>query len=527
MAGLFQNTVNFGNGHTATSNAPNGKNNVFLTKFAADGANLWVRAWGGTMGSEAYTIAIDAVRGYVYVEGDWSTYPYTGTVDFNPGGPGGQRANHGAAPGDFAAYDTFLVKYDLNGNFQWVRTWGGNRYDDGPGVAVDAASGNVYVCGMYGSQNINFDPTENPASNGAQHPASDDSSMLLDIFLTKFDADGNWQWVRTWGGPGYEDAGATAAVDHAGNVYAIARFGCQGCNFNVGANGPASPVIAHTASSVDMALSKFDANGNYLWSQTLGGPLIDQPTGLLIDEANNVYVTGMVDSTKGPPMLQVITSTASLTRFTSDGALQSIKTWGGTGTDSAGSMVLDGAGNLYIIGQFQHTIDFNPGGGVDNVSARGRLDASVTRYQAETSVTAIGGGVVTVTTGVTTTMTFPAAVAPITITRSLTSTEPVSGNLLALGPAIIVSARDANGVVVTDLTSPFTMTVHYTPFDAIRFNNSTLQVRYWDAPAGIWKAIDTEVDADARTLSAQVNRLGMFAVFGVAGPKGYLPLVRR
>lgn len=293
VAGLFQNTVNFGSGHMATSNAPNGSNNIFFTKFAADGTNEWVRAWGGTTGGEAYSLALDATRGYVYVQGDWSTNSPTGTVDFNPGGPNGLRANHGF-------FDAFLVKYDLNGNFQWVRTWGGSQYDDGTGVTVDEATGNVYVCGMYGSQNINFDPTENPLSNGAQHPASDNSNTLVDVFLTAFDANGNWRWVRTWGGAGYEDAGSTPAGDHAGNVYAIARFGCQNCNFNVGANGPANPPETHTASgTLDQAISKFDANGNYLWSQVQNGPLIDQPISLVVDEANNVYVAGMVDKAMG------------------------------------------------------------------------------------------------------------------------------------------------------------------------------------------------------------------------------------
>ena len=36
VAGLLQNTVNFGNGHTAVSNAPNGSNNIFLARFSAD-----------------------------------------------------------------------------------------------------------------------------------------------------------------------------------------------------------------------------------------------------------------------------------------------------------------------------------------------------------------------------------------------------------------------------------------------------------------------------------------------------------
>lgn len=301
----------------------------------------------------------------------------TGTVNFNPGGPDGQRANHGF-------FDAFLVKYDLNGNFQWVRTWGGFRYDDGTGVAVDEATGNVYVCGMYGSQDIDFDPAGTSAGLG--HPASDDSSTLVDIFLTAFDANGNWRWVRTWGGAGYEDAGSTPAVDHAGNVYAIARFGCQGCNFKVGANGPITPGTVYTATgSFDLAISKFDANGTYLWSQAWGGPLIDQPSSILVDTANNIYVAGMVNRTvTGTIFSPIITSAVALTKFSADGNSQWTKTWGGTGNDMPGGMALDGAGNLYISGQFQYTVDFNPDSGVDNVIARGVLDASLTRYLALT-----------------------------------------------------------------------------------------------------------------------------------------------
>lgn len=520
VAGLFQNTVNFGNGHTAISNAPNGSNNIFFTKFAADGTNQWVRAWGGATGGEAYSLALDATRGYAYVQGDWSTNPPTGTVDFNPGGPDGQRANHGF-------FDAFLVKYDLNGNFQWVRTWGGSQYDDGTGVAVDEATGNVYVCGMYGSQDINFDPAGTSAGLG--HPSSDNNLVLVDVFFTAFDADGNWRWVRTWGGPGYVDAGSAPAVDHAGNVYAIARFGCQSCNFKVGANGPITPGIVYTASGpFDMAISKFDANGNYLWSQARGGPLIDQPTSLVVDEANNVYVAGMVERIVGGTLFnQVITSTTAFSKFSADGTFQWEKTWGGTGDDSPGGIALDGADNLYIPGQFQHTIDFNPGSGVDNIPARGVLDASLTQYLAETPITAMAGGVVTVTTGVTTIMTFPTTVAPITITENLTNTQPVSGNLTVLGLAIIVHATDVTGTAVVNLTSPFTVTIHYTPADGARFDGYTLQVYYWDAQTSAWQAIDTTVDTTMRTLTAQTSRLGMLAVFGEEGAKVFLPLIKR
>ena len=53
---------------------------------------------------------------------------------------------------------------------------------------------------------------------------------------------------------------------------------------------------------------------------------------------------------------QILTSTSSLSKFSADGMLQWAKTWGGSGDDRPGALALDGAGSLYIPGQFQHTV---------------------------------------------------------------------------------------------------------------------------------------------------------------------------
>lgn len=372
VAGLYQNTVDFGNGHSATSNAPNGKNNIFVVRVSADGTTQWLKTWGGQTGGEAYTVAVDAARGYVYIEGDWSTSPNTGTVDFNPGGLNGLRQNHGF-------YDAFLSKYDLNGNFQWVRTWGGSQYDDGPGVAVDAA-GNVFVCGMYGSQDINFDPAG--GASGLGHPASDSSNMLLDVFLSKFDADGNFQWVRTWGGAGVEDSGAIAAVDHAGNVYATGRFSCTNCNFNVGASGPALPADLHSSQGAfDAFVSKFDTNGNFQWARTWGGAQIEMADALAVDDANDVYVGALVSGTTGGPLSRIVTSEAAFTKFAADGTHQWTKTWGGSGADEVWNLKVDEANNVYLVGSFQSSVDFDPGSGVDSHTAPGVQGAFLSKYE--------------------------------------------------------------------------------------------------------------------------------------------------
>jgi hypothetical protein len=380
VAGLYQSTVDFGAGIVITSNAPAGYNNIFVARFAPDGTTQWVRTWGGTTGGEGYSIAVDKARGYVYVEGDWSTSPNTGTVDFNPAGPTHDpHANHGF-------YDAFLSKFDLNGNFQWARTWGGEGYDDGPGVAVDEATGNIYVGGMYGSQNINFDPAG--GSGGLGHPATNTGNPLsyVDVFLSKFNSNGDFQWVRTWGGfdsggKGTVNAGELGAVDGAGNVYIVGRFGCANCNFNAGPTGNPDP---HSSNGdLDAFVSKYDANGNFLWAKTWGGIGRDGAGGVAVDGVNNVLVGGIISATVdlgGEPVTSQGLWDVSLTKFAADSTFQWAMTWGGPGNDTSWGLTLDGVGNAYAFGSFQNTVDFDPGNGVANHPASGVQDGYLSKF---------------------------------------------------------------------------------------------------------------------------------------------------
>jgi hypothetical protein len=379
VGGLFQNTVNFGNGHSATSNGANGVNNIFLTKFSADGTNQWVRAWGGTAGGEAYSVALDAAHGYVYIEGDWSTTPNTGWVDFNPGGPNGSRRNNGA-------YDAFLCKYALDGTFQWVRSWGGEGYDDGPGVAVDVA-GNVYVNGMYGSTNINFDPNGGPAGQG--HPATHSGMLYVDVFLSKFDANGNFLWVRTWGGDangaGTTNAGGPIAIDGAGNVLIGGRFGCTTCSFNATGSGVLDPTV-HSNGDLDAFVAKYDGGGNRLWIKTWGGTGWDATDGLSIDVENNVYASTMFSNTVDFGA-GLVTSKglwdSGILKLSPAGAFQRAKIWGGSGQDYPLGMTMDMLDNLYVTGKFQNAVDFGAGDTADMHTAHGSSDAFLSKFSTD------------------------------------------------------------------------------------------------------------------------------------------------
>ena len=382
VVGHYQYTVDFNpaGGATHTSNAGSA-NNVFVSSFDSQGTFRWVRTWGpADGGAEGYSVAIDALDN-IYVVGD-----FTGSgCDFAPWSTHDYHANHPPAPGSpfGALFDSYLSKLDSNGNFLWARTWGGEGYDDGPGVAVDGV-GNVYVGGMYASQTINFDPAGGSAGLG--HPAND-SGIKVDAFLSKFSSDGTFQWVRTWGAAGTDEVGATVAADGAGGIYLAGRFGCTACDFNPGPGG--SPDLHSTQGDADGFVSKFRSDGTFEWARTFGGTGADAVGNVMPDGWGNVYASGLFANTisfgAGVDIPSHGDSDAFVARFDATGNLLDALTWGGTGADGANRLARDQSGSVYVAGWFQNLVDFDPSGGVDQHTAVGIRDGFLSRLLAPTT----------------------------------------------------------------------------------------------------------------------------------------------
>jgi len=381
VTGSFQYTVDFnpdpGISENHTSNSGS-QNNIYLSKFSPDGTFQWVKTWGpADAGGEGYSLAVDGANA-VYVVGDFSG----STTNFNPWDAQhpDQHINHPPInQGDPLLFDAFLSKFDADGNFIWAKTWGGEGYDDGPGVAVDGAGG-VYVAGMYASTVINFDPAG--GSGGANHPAHD-SGIKVDVFLSKFDSSGSFQWVRTWGGQGKDDIAISAAVDGAGSIYVGGRFECTNCDFN-----PGGTADIHSSNGLmDAFVSKFDSSGTFQWARTWGGPGDDATGGLAVDGWGNVYATGQYSGTVNFAQGSGIDNHASLglhdvfaAEFAANKAFLGMKSWGGSGEDYGYRIAYSGAGRLEVVGSFSATVDFNPGGTADNHTANGMADALLTRF---------------------------------------------------------------------------------------------------------------------------------------------------
>ena len=108
------------------------------------------------------------------------------------------------------SYDIFIAKYlGSNGDCGWAKAFGGTDLDVVYDVAVDGSCG-IAVTGYFrGSADFGGWPLN--------------SDGLSDIFVLKYNADGDHIWSDRFGGA-YEDRGLGITMDDEGNVLVTGIF---------------------------------------------------------------------------------------------------------------------------------------------------------------------------------------------------------------------------------------------------------------------------------------------------------------
>jgi hypothetical protein len=169
-----------------------------------------------------------------------------------------------------------------------------------------------------------------------------------------------------------------AVVDDSGYVYQIGRantatdFDPGPGIYNVPNNGP----IGY--------LMKSAPNGDLIWVKVFTGFLGMSLNTITIDPNGDLVITGWhsgpMDFDPGPGTAITTNSSGQslfVVKLNSNGIFQWYKSSGGTGMDSAFDISTDSLGNLYIIGKFEGTVDFDPGAGVYNLTSAGLEDGFI------------------------------------------------------------------------------------------------------------------------------------------------------
>jgi len=295
----------------------------------------------------------------------------------------------------YGGWDIIVAKLDKEGVWQWVVNAGGGGQDGGASIAVDD-EGNSYITGVFYDVAW-FGNTTLTSIGGPADP---------DVFVTKIDTNGNWQWAVRGGGY-VGDAGYGIAVDEEGNSYVTGHFmwsatfgltqltsqgsadvfvamldtnGVWGwavsgggsqpdyvCDITVGDDGDlyltgdfegSATFGADTLISlgnVDVFIAKLDTAGNWMWARSGGSLSIERGYDIAVDSNNNVYVTGvfLASISFGTTTLFGMGSwDVYVVKIDCDGTWQWAVSVGSSATEGAWGIAVDHNDHPFICGVF-------------------------------------------------------------------------------------------------------------------------------------------------------------------------------
>ncbi len=340
VVGNFNGTIDLNTGPGTQEVTAGGNYDCYIQKFEADGTFLWGKKIGGSYTDFIQDVLVDHL-GNVYCAGSFS-----GTVQFQPGV--GIQSN-----GD---RDIFIEKFDSEGNFVWVKTIGGNSYDEAIGLAIDQTSG-LYISGaFYGAADYNTEPNEEIILT---------PQGSTDIFILKLNLEGDFQWVRQIGGAGVDNI-YEIECDREGNIIT------SGLHYEQADFDPDPTVTNYGYSNRATFIHKLNGAGEFVWVKQM--PVLENDNldiyDIEIDNNNNIISTGRIKGTVDldPDSESELLFTSLLVfddafiqKLDSNGELIWAKKIGGDENDNANGVGIDLLNNVYITGTFMsESIDFNP-----------------------------------------------------------------------------------------------------------------------------------------------------------------------
>jgi hypothetical protein len=196
------------------SRLENPKGDIYLLKVDENGDEQWHKSFWDEGGNDYAFQIINASDnyGYVFVGSKFGFFDDI-HADFQ---------THDA--------DILLIKVDVEGNLIWKKTYGKSEHDFGYGVC-NAPDGGYFLIGS--SQSY--------------------GSGSFDMVLIKTDDKGNEEWIKSFGGTGYE-YGKSIALSDNDELY------LAGTTQSYGTDG-----------SSDVFVVKTDLQGNEIWNVSIGG----------------------------------------------------------------------------------------------------------------------------------------------------------------------------------------------------------------------------------------------------------------
>lgn len=355
IGGFFSNTVAFDDASSNGNLTSDGGKDGFLLKLDTLGAFQWVKKWGGLSDQMITDLSANSIHQIIAVgnfEGNGLLHPdNSSTITNNIGGK-----------------DFFVSTLNPNGNLAWTRSFGSIGNDVVNGVATSSAN-EIVLTGSY-SGDIIFDTTNvTPVSAIAAE----------DLFVLKLASTGHYIWDVT-----LNNSDAIIGHDVAVRNNEIALVGSFSGNISATIGGNHQSISS--TGFLDMFFSKINSTtGALVWLKTAGSNSNEEALAVQFDALGDIYAAGYFASTINFGNSITLSSSgfydAFAVKYTNAGNCEWAKRFSGTNNEQANDILVDDNFNVYVVGQFTGTVDFNPSIVSNTLTTDGSQDAFIVKLQ--------------------------------------------------------------------------------------------------------------------------------------------------
>jgi hypothetical protein len=317
----------------ATGSFGNGR---YIAKYSPSGTVLWAKTIPTNDAPSTNSIAVDQ-NDNIFFAG-----LFHGSCDFDPDPNASSIVTTPANN-----INTYVVKFDPQGNFQWVKTAAGYARS----LDVDT-NGDVVMTGSF-ANTVDFDPSDGNYSLSASAGG---------CFIWKLSNSGSLIFAKNFGTsnvsgvvPTVVKVGSTNQIVIAGQIWAT------GVDFDPSASA------TNFQGSDDWFIAKYNADGSYLWAGIVSSDLDATVTitSLTLDSSDNILFTGEMNGAVDfdPISTSYFYGTADTyvcKWYSANGLFLWLKKTSSNQGEFSPSIVCSGNNDIYVSGLFRGPTDFDP-----------------------------------------------------------------------------------------------------------------------------------------------------------------------
>jgi hypothetical protein len=315
VTGCYETSTDLGGGLFPEPTIDAGHNG-FVAKLSPEGEHLYSFSFGAGGANCGTDVAVDP-DGNAYVTVRFSTSVQLDIGGIDPRG----------------GVDSLLIKVAPDGRHEWAQHIGGSGGDYAFAVAW-GPGGRLVVVGTF-ENTVDFGGGQRTSAGGG------------DVFVVRYDGDGNHVFSRRFGGNDH-DSGRAVAVDSTGEVVLAGLF--------AGAMSIGNADLV-SAGGEDAFVARLTADGSPEWAYGWGGAGVDRLLDVAIAEDNTILLAGRFEGAatlgSGGPTLQAEGGDDGLVAWLSPtGQIERHLQLGPEGDQVVSTVAVGPAGAVTVAGHF-------------------------------------------------------------------------------------------------------------------------------------------------------------------------------